>query len=221
VTNAANDGNNKFLADLPPEIREMLDWYAGRGARSNPRPKLTEFASKFLGGMNEDQAIIPTLGVSPAELLALTLLHHQKNPENPAAWLNLGIALRRMALRRPEDSPAVNERRLRLALETFERSLHLDADNAPKNVRALSGEAMTYHQLGLFEDEVRCCEHALAIDSTDSHTWLLYVFALGAAGRREDALRAVEGACKAYVAAGEPEELRPLFEDVVQQFRSA
>lgn len=57
MTNAATNGKSKFLADVPSEIRELLDW-------------------------------------SASEVLALVLVHHQKNPENTAAWLNLGLALR-------------------------------------------------------------------------------------------------------------------------------
>jgi hypothetical protein len=57
--------------------------------------------------MKEDHAI-PTLAVSPAELLAQILLHQQTNPGNAAAWLNLGLALRRMALYRVDVSDGVN-----------------------------------------------------------------------------------------------------------------
>lgn len=48
--------------------------------------------------MNEDRAIVRALAVSPVELLALVLHPREKNPGNARAWLNLGLALRRMAL---------------------------------------------------------------------------------------------------------------------------
>jgi len=63
VTNAATNGKSKFLADVPSEIRELLDWYEAR-----------EFATKFLSGMVEDHAIIPPLAVSAPEVLALVLV---------------------------------------------------------------------------------------------------------------------------------------------------
>jgi len=58
VTNAASNGNDKFLAEVPFEIRELLEWYEARAVRGSPGPKLTDFASKFLGGMIEDHAVI-------------------------------------------------------------------------------------------------------------------------------------------------------------------
>jgi tetratricopeptide (TPR) repeat protein len=210
VTSAPSSGERNFLADVPPEIREILAWYAEGAARGDSGPRLTEFASKFLGGMIEDHAIVPP-AASPAEVLALTLLHHQKNPENSAAWLNLGLALRRMALYRVQDAERINQRRLQGALDCFERSLQLDPENAGKNIRARIGQALTYHQMGLYEDEVRCCLQALDADRSDPSLWLLYAFALGTVGREKEAHSAIEDAYKAYVKAGEPEGLRHLF----------
>jgi hypothetical protein len=74
VTNAATNGKSKFLADVPSEIRELLDWYEARAVPGSPGPKLTEFATKFLSGMVEDHAIIPPLAVSAPEVLALKSL---------------------------------------------------------------------------------------------------------------------------------------------------
>jgi hypothetical protein len=74
VTNAATNGKSKFLADVPSEIRELLDWYDVRAVPGSPGPKLTEFATKFLSGMVEDNAIIPPLAVSAPEVLALVLV---------------------------------------------------------------------------------------------------------------------------------------------------
>ena len=215
MTNAATNGKSKFLADVPSEIRELLDWHEAREVRGNPGPKLTEFANRFLGGMIEDHAIIPPLAVSPAEVLALVLVHHQKSPENTAAWLNLGLALRRMALYQVHDADHRNEQLLQRALDSFGRSLQLEADNTGKNIRAWIGQALTYHQMGLYEDEVRCCLQALDADRSDPSLWLFYAFALGAAGREAKALSVIEDAYKAYVQAGEPEGLRYLFADIV------
>jgi hypothetical protein len=74
VTNAATNGKSKFLADVPSEIRELLDWYEARAVPGSPGLKLTEFATKFLSGMVEDNAIIPPLAVSAPEVLALVLV---------------------------------------------------------------------------------------------------------------------------------------------------
>lgn len=216
MTSTASSAENRFLADVPPEIREVLDWHAKGAARGDAGAKLTEFASKFLGALIEDHAVIPTAGVSAPELLALTLLHHQRNPGNAGAWLNLALALRRMALYQAQVHSAEerNQRLLHRALESFERSLQLEPENNGKNIRAWIGQALTYHQLGLHEDEVRCCLHALDADRSDPSLWLFYAFALGAAGREKEAHSVIDDAYKAYVEAGEPEGLRYLFADV-------
>ncbi len=215
MTNAASNGESNFLAYVPSEIRELLDWHEAKGVRGSPGPKLTEFANRFLGWMIEDHAVIPPLALSPAEVLALVLVHHQKSPENTAAWLNLGLALRRMALYQVHDTDHRNEQLLQRALESFDRSLQLEADNTGKNIRAWIGQALTYHQMSLYEDEVRCCLQALDADRSDPSLWLFYAFALGAAGREAKALSIIEEAYKAYVRAGEPEGLRYLFADIV------
>ena len=215
MTNAPSDGEGKFLANVPPEIRELLEWYAARAVQGSPAPKLTEFASKFLGAMNEDHAIIPALAVSPPELLALTLLHHQRSPGNAGAWLNLGVALRRMALYQVHDAQHQNQRLLQRALESFERSQQLEPENTGKNIRAWIGQALTYHQMGLFEEEVRSCLKALETDRSDPSLWLFYSFALGAAGREEEAHSVVDEAYKVYLRAGQPEGLRHLFAGIV------
>lgn len=216
VTNVTNNGKSKFLADAPAEIADVLDWYGARAVRGEPEPRLTDFAEKFLSAMIEDRALIPAPSVCAPEMLALTLVHHQKNPENSGAWLNLGIALRRMALYRIDDTAQVNQQRLENALESFRHSLQLDADNSGKNIRAWTGQALTYHQMGLYEDEIRCCLQALNADRSDPNLWLLYAFALGAAGRKAQALLVIDDAYRAYVDAGEPEALRHIFADVKQ-----
>jgi tetratricopeptide (TPR) repeat protein len=119
-----------------------------------------------------------------------------------------------MALYRTQDPDQVNRRRLQLALEALERSLQLDPDNTGKNIRAWTGESFAYHTLGLYEDEVRCCSCALETDRSDPKLWLLYGFALRSAGRKGEALSVMNDAYQAYVAAGEPEELRSVFAGV-------
>jgi len=213
VTSTA-DAESRFLVDAPAEIRDVVDWPEA-GETQRTRGQMTEFAGKFLDAMHDDGAVIPeTPGVSAAQMLALVLLHHRRNPENAGAWLNLGLALRRMALYRTQDSEQVNQRRLYCALEAFERSLQLEPDNNGKNIRAWTGEAFAYHQLGLYEDEMRCCSRALDAGRSDPWLWLFYAYALEAAGRKREALSIMDDAYEAYLMAGEPAELRGVFADV-------
>ncbi len=216
MTDAANNGESKFLSDVPPEIAELLEWYATRAVRGDAAPKLTEFAAKFVGWLIEDHAVIPKLAVSAPEILALTLLHHQRNPANAGAWLNLGLALRRMGLCQAQvhDAEEQGQRLFRRALESFERSLQSEPENNGKNIRAWIGQALTYHQMGLYGDEVRCCLQALDADRSDPSLWMFYAFALGAAGKEAKALSVIDDAYEAYVSAGEPEGLRYLFADL-------
>ena len=214
MTNTASHEQSKFLSGVPSEVRELLDWYEAREVRGNPSPEMASFANRFLGWLIEDHAIIPPLSVSPPEVLGLVLLHHQKNPGNTAAWLNLGLALRRMALYQGNDGDHHSQHLLQSALESFDRSLQLEPDNTGKNIRACIGKALTYHQMGLFEDEVRCCFQALDADRSDPSLWLFYAFALGAAGREAKALSVVEDAYNAYLRAGRPEGLQYLFADI-------
>jgi len=211
----ATDMPSRFLGDAPTEIRDVLDWFAMGHARRVPPSHLTEFAGKFLGALHDDGAVLPDIREDSAlQTLALVLLHHTKSPESAGAWLNLGLALRRMALYRTQDPEQVNRRRLRQALEALERSLHLEPDNGGKNIRAWTGESFTYHALGLYEDEVRCCSLALEADRSDPKLWLFYGFALRSAGRKGEALSVMDDAYQAYVEAGEPEELRTVFADI-------
>jgi len=211
----STDGESKFLADVPTEIKDMLDWFSVERAQGVPPPHLADFAGSFLAALHDDGAVLPDITEDSAlNTLALVLLHHTNSPKSAGAWLNLGLALRRMALYRSQDPDQLNRRRLRLALEALECSLQLDPDNTGKNVRAWTGESFAYHALGLFEDEVRCCLQALEADRSDPKLWLLYGFALRSAGRKGDALSVMDNAYQAYVAAGEPEELRSVFAGV-------
>ena len=104
MTSSAIGDESKFLRDAPAEIRDVLDW-DDAGQTQRAPTKMTEFAGNFLGAMCEDGAAIPeTLVGSAPRRLALVLLHHLRNPESAGAWLNLGLALRRMALYRTQDS---------------------------------------------------------------------------------------------------------------------
>jgi len=209
---SAEDMPSRFLGEAPPEIRDVLDWFNAGKSRGVPPQHLTEFAGKFLGAMHDDGAVLPKITADSAlQTLGLVLLHHTKSPESAGAWLNLGLALRRMALYRTQDPEPVNRRRLCDALEAFERSLQLDPDNMGKNIRAWTGESFAYHALGLYEDEVRCCSRALEADRSDPKLWLFYGFALRSAGRKGEALSVMDDAYHAYVEAGEPEELRNVF----------
>lgn len=206
------DMESRFLEDVPTEVRNALSWFSVEQPQGAPSGQLRHFAGRFLAAMHDDGAVLPEMHeeLTP-QTLALVLLHHVRSPKSAGAWLNLGLALRRMALYRTQDPEELNRRRLRLALEALERSLQLDPDNAGKNIRAWTGESFVYHALGLFEDEVRCCSLALEADRSDPKLWLLYGFALRSAGRNGDALSVMDDAYQAYVAAGEPEELRSVF----------
>ena len=209
------DMESRFLEDVPTEVRSVLRWFSIEQPQGAPSDQLKDFAGRFLAAMHDDGAVLPeTHEELTPQTLALVLLHHVRSPRSTGAWLNLGLALRRMAVYRTQDPEELNRRRLRLALEALERSLKLDPDNVGKNIRAWTGESFVYHALGLFEDEVRCCLLALEADRSDPKLWLLYGFALRSAGRKRDALSVMDDAYQAYVAAGEPEELRSVFAGV-------
>ena len=213
--NTVVDMESRFLEDVPTEVRNVLSWFSIEQPQGAPSDQLRDFAGRFLAAMHDDGAVLPEMHeeLTP-QTLALVLLHHVRSPRSTGAWLNLGLALRRMALYRAQDPEELNRRRLRLALEALERSLKLDPDNAGKNIRVWTGESFVYHALGLFEDELRCCSLALEADRSDPKLWLLYGFALRSAGRKRDALSVMDDAYQAYVAAGEPEELRSVFAGV-------
>ena len=206
-----SEQETEFLRDVPPEVQRILDWYRDGAVLERRTERMRKFAKMFLAALKADQAIIPALAGDPAKLFARVLLHHQNSSANPAAWLNLGFVFRRMAIYRHRDSREVNRRRLESALMSFVRSLELEPDNRGKNARAWTGQALTYHQLGRYEDEVRCASRAVQEDGADPHLWLFYAFALGAAGKREEALALTEDAHKAYLSVGKPEDLREYF----------
>jgi hypothetical protein len=80
---------------MPSEIIEVLQWHADARSKVSSSQGMAEFAGRFLGGMYEDGAVLPTnLAASAPEVLALVLLQHRTSPLSADAWLNLGFALR-------------------------------------------------------------------------------------------------------------------------------
>jgi tetratricopeptide (TPR) repeat protein len=210
----ATDAEN-FLENMPGEIKEVLDWYADGQSRVRASESMAESAGRFLGGMYEDGAVVPTnLSASAPEILALTLLQHRTSPLSTGAWLNLGFALRRIALYRADDSEEMNRARLQSAVRAFDRALQLDPDNNGKNIRAWTGMSFAYHMLGMYEKELECCAQALESNRSDPKLWLTYSFALKSAGRDDEALSTMNDAYDAYIRAARPEELREVFADV-------
>jgi tetratricopeptide (TPR) repeat protein len=209
------DAENQFLENMPGEIKEVLHWYADGPSRVPASESMTGFAGQFLGGLCEDGAVVPTnLSASAPEVLALTLVQHRTSPLSAGAWLNLGFALRRVALHLANDSEEMNKAHLQSAVRAFDRALQLDPDNNGKNIRVWTGMSFAYHMLAMYEKELECCAQALESDRSDPKLWLLYNFALKSAGREEEALSSMNDAYDAYVRAGKPEELREVFADV-------
>ena len=66
----ATDAENQFLENMPGEIKEVLRWYADGQSRGRASESMAEFAGRFLGGMYEDGAVLPTnLSASAPEVL--------------------------------------------------------------------------------------------------------------------------------------------------------
>ena len=209
------DAENQFLENMPGEIKEVLRWHADAQSRDQVSQTIVDFAGRFLGGMYEDGAVLPTnLSASAPEVLALVLLQHRTSPLSTGAWLNLGFALRRVALYRTRDPEEANRVRLQSAIQVFDRAIQLDPDNTGKNIRAWTGMSFAYHMLAMYEKELECCAKALESDRSDPKLWLKYSFALKSAGRDDEALSIINDAYDAYIRAGSPEELREVFADV-------
>jgi tetratricopeptide (TPR) repeat protein len=211
----AADAQNRFLENMPGEIIEVLQWHANTRSKVSTSQSMAEFAGRFLGGMYEDGAVLPTnVEASGPEVLALALLQHRTSPLSAGAWLNLGFALRRVALCRANDPEEMNRARLQSAVQAFDRALQLDPGNKGKNIRAWTGMSLAYHLLAMYEKEVECCARALESDRSDPKLWLLYGFALKSAGGEDEALSTMNDAYDAYIRAGRPEELKEVFAEV-------
>jgi tetratricopeptide (TPR) repeat protein len=115
-----------------------------------------------------------------------------------------------MALYRTSDPESLKSKWIDRALQSLDRSLELE----PKNVRAWTGRGLVFLQLGRHEEEAQCYRHSLDIDSSDPGLWLLYVNALRAAGKEDEAAANLDEAYHAYLLAGRPKGLQEIFEKV-------
>ena len=52
------DAENKFLEDMPGEIKEVLKWYADARSTVAAGHNMADFAGRFLGAMHEDGAVL-------------------------------------------------------------------------------------------------------------------------------------------------------------------
>jgi len=191
----------------PAEIREVLRW--SKSSSAAPADTL-RFAEGFLGRLVEDQAVIPVMSDAVA-VLGYVLTHHLWRPESAAAWLNLGLALRRIALYRVYDPASENEERLNLALTSLDRALAAEPNLKGTVIRSWCGKALVFCQKKRFAEAVDCARWALDADRSDPSLWLLYSSMLGLAGRQNESEAAVERAYAAYLAAGEPPQLAHIF----------
>lgn len=200
---------SEFLADLPDELDAMLKWYDMDADPAMLAKDVRAYADGLLAALRSDQAIVPELQADPERILALVLTHHVRNPEHSVGWLNLGLALRRLAA---WDREMWRTRRLERAISCFDRCLALSAGERAVNVRAWAGKALGFMQLGDLSEAVRCSAAALELDRSDPNLWLLHSGCVGRAGNEDEALRLIENAYEAYVAAGRPDALRHLFD---------
>jgi len=213
-----NDQSDRFLIDPTEEVGLLMKWFYAGARAEEGGTDLENFASAFLGALVHDHAVIPPMDVHPPKLLAWVLTHHIRNPENCAAWLNLGLALRLMA--RSDEEPRRNARLAR-SIDCFDRSISLVESASPAVIRAWVGKALVFSELGEFDRAVQCSREAVALDSSDPNLWLFESSMLSMAGRTEEALEGIQYAYDAYVTAGEPEELRHVFDSVPSASRSA
>lgn len=205
--NDRSDG--KFLIDPPPQVGSLLKWFDAGAKPGACNADLEAYASAFLGTLVHDHAVIPPMDVYPPKLLAWVLTHHIRSPENCAAWLNLGLAIRVMA---KSDEGARREARLQRALECFDRAITAPHSSTPAMIRAWIGKALVFRQQGRYTDAVHSSREALDLEPSDANLWLLQSSFLSMAGRKEEALELIQRAYDAYLMAGEPEELRDVFE---------
>jgi len=196
------------VADLPDELDALIEWFDTQGDQTTLDNDVRAYAENLLTALRSDQAIVPELQTDSARVIALALTHHIRNPEHSVAWLNLGVALRRLAT---WDHELPSTQRLERALICFDRCLALSAGDRAVNVRAWAGKAFVFMQLGDFKEAVRSSAAALALDPSDPNLWLLHSGCVGRAGDESQALRLVGDAYEAYVAAGRPDALRHVF----------
>lgn len=200
---------SEFLADLPDELEVLFKWFDAGADATALAPDVRAYANWLLSALRSDQAIVPELQADAPQVLAMVLTQHVKNPVHGVGWLNLGLALRRLAVSAPESfsAPALER-----AISCFDRSLAVSAGQRPVNIRAWAGKALTFMQLGALDEAVRSSAAALELDQSDPNLWLLHSGCVGRAGNEDEALRLVENAYDAYLAAGRPDALRHLFD---------
>ncbi len=205
--NFAKASEGEFLRDAPSKIQAILALFQDDARCERVSKEMEDYAGGFLAAIHDDGALFP-IAKNPVWLLAMILTEHQRNPSQPIGWLNLGLALRRMALSETSAPESLKNKWLDLAMRSFDQSLKLE----PKNVRAWTGRGLVFLQLGRHEEESECFRRSLDMDSSDPGLWLLYVNALRAAGREDEAAAHLEKAYHAYLLAGQPQELREIFE---------
>ena len=99
------DAENQFLENMPDEIKEVLRWHADAQSTGQVSQSIVDFAGRFLGGMYEDGAVLPTnLSASAPEVLALVLVQHRTSPRT-VSYTHLGNHPRGEVLRRGAISP--------------------------------------------------------------------------------------------------------------------
>lgn len=199
---------SEFLANLPDELEALLEWFGAETVQATLAAEVRAYADALLSALRSDEAIVPELQVDTPQLLALVLTHHIRNPGHSVGWLNLGLALRRLAAWHGESSKT---RQLKRAISCFNRCLALSAGERAVNIRAWAGRALAFTQLGDLDEAVRSSATALELDRSDPNLWLLHSGCVGRAGDEDEALRLVDDAYRAYLAAGRPDALRHVF----------
>jgi len=201
------ESESEFLRDVPSQIEAILAWFKAGAEIGHVSQEMEHYAGGFLAGIYEDGALFP-MAKNAAWLLAMVLTQHQRDSRQPIAWLNLGLALRRMALYETSAPESLRNKWLDHAVQSLDQSLKLE----PENVRAWKGRGLVLLVLGRHEEEAECYRRALDITPASLDLWLLYVNALQSAGREDEAAAHLDVAYHAYLLAGQPKELKEIFE---------
>ncbi len=88
---------SEFLTDLPDELEALLEWFDSGTDSAALATDVRAYANGLLTALRSDEAIVPELHADTPRVLGLVLTHHIRNPSHGAGWLNLGLALRRLA----------------------------------------------------------------------------------------------------------------------------
>ena len=203
---AATDiSGSPYLAVTTESVQAVLACFSGL---REPDSYLGSFALSFLTILTEQGALIPDQpdGVS---LLAMTLTHHVRTPNNPVGWLNLAIALRVIAVSCPHDGSQLNRRRLTLAADACMNSISI----SPAAIRSWTELGIIRHLSGDSNESLTAFEKALEIEPDDVPLWLWKAFLLETLGRHEEAIHATEEARAHYSSNAKSREMDHLFED--------